>query len=155
MLPKGTSGARNPVLDQLDSRLSQGAGVSVDDLGLPPAQRQALPDLLKDNPGYTYWEYQGKGFIRRTPQSPDLVTTGRPPDSTMKADSDSGSPDIDDLQEFPSSPLAPGRGLQAHENAGGHTLAPKKAHVAATDQQLRDRLGPDPKRGPPSASFVL
>ncbi len=90
LLPKGALGARSPVLEQLDSRLSQGAGVGVDELGLPPAQRQALPDLLKDNPGYTYWEYQGKGFVRRTPEGPDLVTVGRPPDSNMKADSGAG-----------------------------------------------------------------
>ena len=39
----------------------------------------------------------------------------------------------------PSTPLAPGGGLQRHEDAGGHTLDPNKAHVGATDQQLLDR----------------
>ncbi|GAA4940351.1 hypothetical protein EV188_106277 [Actinomycetospora succinea] len=39
----------------------------------------------------------------------------------------------------PSTPLAPGGGLQRHQDAGGHTLTPKKAHVGATDQELLDR----------------
>ena len=39
----------------------------------------------------------------------------------------------------PSTPLAPHGGLQRHEDAGGHTLNPKKAHVGATDQELFDR----------------
>ncbi|MDD7966971.1 RNase A-like domain-containing protein [Actinomycetospora lemnae] len=36
-------------------------------------------------------------------------------------------------------PLAPGGGLQRHEDAGGHTLDPSRAHVGASDQDLLDR----------------
>ncbi|GAA4884177.1 RNase A-like domain-containing protein [Actinomycetospora straminea] len=39
----------------------------------------------------------------------------------------------------PRTPLAPHGGLQRHEDAGGHTLDPDKAHVGATDQELLDR----------------
>ena len=44
----------------------------------------------------------------------------------------------------PNTPLAPQGGLQRHEDAGGHTLAPHRAHVGATDQQLLDRLANEP-----------
>lgn len=36
-------------------------------------------------------------------------------------------------------PITPGGGLQAHENAGGHTLDPAKAHVGATPEQILAR----------------
>lgn len=36
-------------------------------------------------------------------------------------------------------PLAPGGGLQRHEDAGGHTLDPARGHVGASDQDLLDR----------------
>ena len=39
----------------------------------------------------------------------------------------------------PSTPLAPHGGLQRHEDAGGHTLNPERAHIGATDQELLDR----------------
>jgi CDI toxin RNase A-like protein len=56
-------------------------------------------------------------------------------------------------EDPPSSPLAPDGGLQAHENAGGHTLNPNKAHVGASEQQLRDRLANDPNHPSAVSSF--
>ena len=44
----------------------------------------------------------------------------------------------------PHTPLAPQGGLRRHEDAGGHTLDPNKAHVGATDQQLLSRLANEP-----------
>lgn len=41
-------------------------------------------------------------------------------------------------------PLAPGGGLQRHEDAGGHTLDPSRAHVGASDQDLLDRQARSP-----------
>lgn len=38
-----------------------------------------------------------------------------------------------------SSPLVPGGGLQRHEDAGGHTLAPDRAHVGADAETLLHR----------------
>jgi hypothetical protein len=45
------------------------------------------------------------------------------------------------------SPVAPQGGLRRHENAGGHTLDPGRAHVGASDQQLLDRLSATGNRG--------
>jgi hypothetical protein len=46
----------------------------------------------------------------------------------------------------PHTPLAPQGGLKRHEDAGGHTLDPKKAHVGATDQEILTRLAQEPGR---------
>lgn len=40
---------------------------------------------------------------------------------------------------------APGGGLSRHEELGGHALAPLKAHVAATNDDLRARLDREPR----------
>lgn len=53
----------------------------------------------------------------------------------------------------PHSPVAPQGGLRQHENAGGHTLNPDKAHVGASDQQLIDRLAQDPKMKNGASSY--
>jgi CDI toxin RNase A-like protein len=47
-------------------------------------------------------------------------------------------------EDAPRSPLAPDGGLQAQEDAGGHTLDPSRAHVGASDQELLDRLNNNP-----------
>jgi hypothetical protein len=49
-----------------------------------------------------------------------------------------------DTAPGPHTQLAPQGGLQRHEDAGGHTLAPHKAHVGATDQQILNRLAQGP-----------
>jgi hypothetical protein len=49
-----------------------------------------------------------------------------------------------DTAPGPHTQLAPQGGLRRHEDAGGHTLDPNKAHVGATDQQLFDRLANEP-----------
>ena len=69
---KDTDPGQQPqLLDQLDSTLPTHAGRSADELGLSPAQRAALPDAVRDNPGYTYFEdHRGNGYLRRTPTRP-------------------------------------------------------------------------------------
>ena len=52
---------------------------------------------------------------------------------------------LDDVTPGDHSPLAPQGSLRRHEDAGGHTLEPGRAHVGATDQQLIDRLATNPK----------
>jgi hypothetical protein len=49
-----------------------------------------------------------------------------------------------DTAPGPHTQLAPQGGLRRHEDAGGHTLAPQKAHVGATDQQILNRLAQEP-----------
>jgi hypothetical protein len=51
----------------------------------------------------------------------------------------------DDIPVDPHSPLAPQGGLRQHENAGGHTLRPDKAHVGASDQDMIRRLTDNPE----------
>jgi hypothetical protein len=51
-----------------------------------------------------------------------------------------------DAAPGPHTQLAPQGGLQRHEDAGGHTLDPNKAHVGATDQQILNRVAAEPRR---------
>jgi uncharacterized protein YukE len=53
----------------------------------------------------------------------------------------------------PHTPLAPQGGLKRHEDAGGHTLDPSKAHVGATDQQILSRLAAEPRRSAVSSYY--
>lgn len=57
------------------------------------------------------------------------------------------------LKNEDSSPVAPGGGLQAHEDAGGHTLARRKAHVGATADDLFERLQNSPHRIAGASSY--
>ncbi|MEJ2866781.1 RNase A-like domain-containing protein [Actinomycetospora sp. OC33-EN08] len=50
-------------------------------------------------------------------------------------------------------PLAPGGGLQHHEEAGGHTLAPHKVHIGTDEQALFDRVQNAPRPIPSASSF--
>jgi hypothetical protein len=62
------------------------------------------------------------------------VTPGQPAPANARPTATSSETDD------PSTPLAPDGGLQRHEDSGGHTLDPSRAHVGATDQQMgRDR----------------
>ena len=76
----GAPGAPS-LTEHLNSVLPPHRGVPADQLGLTPAERQALPHALHENPNYTYFEHSGTGFVRRTP-SQDSVHVARPPDST-------------------------------------------------------------------------
>lgn len=57
------------------------------------------------------------------------------------------------LRNEDSSPVAPSGGLQAHEDAGGHTLARRKAHVGATADDLLGRLQNSPHRITGASSY--
>jgi hypothetical protein len=57
------------------------------------------------------------------------------------------------LKREASTPLAPGGGLQGHEDAGGHTLAPERAHVGADEAVLRNRLDTEPRLRSVSSFF--
>ncbi|MDL5160170.1 RNase A-like domain-containing protein [Actinomycetospora termitidis] len=50
-------------------------------------------------------------------------------------------------------PLAPSGGLQHHEDAGGHTLAPHKVHIGTDEQALFDRVRNAPRPIPSASSF--
>lgn len=57
------------------------------------------------------------------------------------------------LRNEDSSPVAPGGGLQAHEDAGGHTLARRKAHVGATAEELLERQQGSRRPSSPMSSY--
>lgn len=67
LAPRPVTPATNADLaGHLDEILPPHRGMSVDELGLSAAEREALPDALLDDGNFIYFENSGHGFVRRT-----------------------------------------------------------------------------------------